>query len=115
MHQASVHLSLDSGPDVSSVTSSTPSSGENTNSSSAPLLRSTTAASPPAAHDSGYGGSGARLSSEDPGTVMRRMRLQLSRSVAVEESSPDEEDTENTPLIHAPAPPHGSTGGGTNT
>ncbi|XP_076463139.1 uncharacterized protein LOC143295366 isoform X2 [Babylonia areolata] len=102
-HRASVHLSLDSYADsCMSMTSSTVSSTDNTNSSNVALV---IPPSPATLSHNAYGVSGVRSSDSRGGAgvessipAMRRMRYTQSRSVAVELSA-DDEDTEDMPLI----------------
>ncbi|KAL8574443.1 hypothetical protein ACOMHN_060290 [Nucella lapillus] len=104
-HQASVHLSLDSCPDSAvSMTSSTPSSTDNTTSSVAPLLPSSSASTSQSGSTLPGLNPGEGGGADDSSNAMRRIRYTQSRSVAIEESSPDDEDTENTPLIQNPPP-----------
>ncbi|KAL8600791.1 hypothetical protein ACOMHN_055986 [Nucella lapillus] len=126
VHRASVHLSLDSYADSSmSITSSTVSSTDNTTSSNvalimppSPTTTSHSVCSGGGGVSSGGGGGGGGNSGgggsgggrEGSTQAMRRMRYTQSRSVAVEEMSADEEETEDTPLIQAP---HSSSASGT--
>ena len=61
----------------------------------------------------GGGGVEIRGPSDSSAHALRRVRYTQSRSVAIEESSPDDEDTEITPLIQKNVSNiHGSSGAG---